>query len=110
MIIKPEDLKAQLSEHILIDVREPDEFQFCAIEGSQNIPLLKLKTMVVDDEVLEPFASLPKNAAIVTICHHGVRSMTALHILSSLGFENIQSLKGGVDLWAKAIDTSMKTY
>jgi len=85
----------------LIDVREIDEFNLCKIEDSFNIPLSTL---------LESLLELDNTKKIITICHHGVRSLKAAMLLKDNGFENVESLQGGVNAWAQMIDPLMTRY
>ena len=48
--------------------------------------------------------------AIVFYCHHGVRSVQALLYLRQQGFDNVRSMKGGIDAWAQQIDPGMTRY
>ena len=89
------------SEITLLDVREPAELEMAKLKNCVNIPL----------RVLEfELDLLPRDQRIVTICHHGVRSLTACGILNANGIYNVQSLEGGLDRWAKTIDSNMATY
>ena len=85
----------------LLDVREPFEFNYAKIDGSVLIPLnqipARLKEIDFDTEV-------------VTICHHGVRSMQAANFLSQVGFKNISNLTGGIDAWSVECDSSIPRY
>ena len=86
---------------LLIDVRGEEEYNFCKINGSINLPLINLMTH---------FEKIDQGRPVVFICHHGVRSMQALKMLQSQGLENAASLKGGVHDWATCIDSSLLTY
>ena len=86
---------------VLLDVREPWEFQVCHIEDSVHIPMSAVPTN---------FDSLDSNAAIVVICHHGARSLQVANFLQSNGFENLYNLNGGVAAWAQVVDPTMPTY
>jgi rhodanese-related sulfurtransferase len=86
---------------LLIDVREPWEFEIARIDGAQLMPL---------DQIYEWAAGLDKDAPYVMVCHHGSRSAMACQMMSSLGFKNIQNLDGGVDAWAYAVDPSIGRY
>lgn len=86
---------------VLIDVREPFEFEICAIEGSRNIPLSQINTVA---EELDP------EQEYVLICHHGMRSQRAGMIMGAQGFEKLINLVGGIDAWACNIDSIMKRY
>ncbi len=90
-IITPEELKSQLGNVILVDVREPDEHAEAHIAGCTLIPL---------DEISgRAEAELKKEDDIVLYCAHGVRSMHALMALRMLGFEKLRSLEGGIAQW-----------
>ena len=106
--ITVQELKAKLDAGeplFLLDVREPSEFEIGAIAGSTLLPLGEI--MRRSDE-LEP----PEEAVVITICHHGVRSLQAAGILiHQLGIENeVLSLKGGIDAWSALIDPSVPRY
>ena len=89
------------STPLLLDVREPWEFQICHIEGSQLIPMGQLATAM---------NALDKQRETVVICHHGVRSRQVAMYLDYQGFSNIINLAGGVDGWARDVDLQMPTY
>lgn len=102
--ITPTDLKKLLDEGCditLIDVREELEFNLCKIYGSVNLPLRNLEQNLHKVERSKP---------IVTICHHGVRSMQAALILREHGFVYVTSLDGGLEKWAVEIDKAMPRY
>ena len=54
--------------------------------------------------------TLDKSEEIVIICHHGIRSMQVARYFDSIGFENVINLRGGIDAWAKQVDSSMELY
>jgi len=86
---------------VLLDVREPWEFQTCSIAGSQHVPM---------GEVPARKEELDARADIVVICHHGGRSMQVAMFLEKNGFAKVHNLAGGVDSWAKTVDPSMPVY
>lgn len=93
---------SKISEHpILLDVREAWEFELCRLSGSISIPLSKIPS---------EYAQLNLQSPIVCICHHGVRSRQAALFLEQQGAHNIFNLSGGIDAWAKQIDSTMATY
>ncbi|MBL8685703.1 MAG: hypothetical protein JNK05_41385 [Myxococcales bacterium] len=88
---------------VLVDVRQPWEFEFGAIAGSKLIPLNELAQRVGEIEA-------PSGAMIVTVCHHGVRSMHAAIFLARSGLENVCSLAGGTDAWSVDVDPALPRY
>lgn len=86
---------------LLLDVREPWEFETCAIEGSMLVPMRRIPTA---SEALDP------NREIVVICHHGIRSRQVASYLESVGFDRMINLSGGVAAWARDVDPEMPTY
>jgi len=95
------ELRNKNGNVVLVDVREPYEYQICNIEGSTLIPLGELDSRT--DE-------LNPEDEIVVHCHHGGRSMTAGTLLKEKGFKNVLNLKGGIDEWAEKFDTEMSRY
>jgi rhodanese-related sulfurtransferase len=89
-------------EFLLLDVREPWEFETARIEGARNIPMGDIPTRA--NQELDP------DAHIVVVCHHGVRSLTVTNWLRQQGFENVQSMRGGVDGWARTVDPKVPLY
>lgn len=102
--IRPEELKARLDRGdapLLVDVRRPDEFEYCHLPGSRLLPL---------DQLANNLDELDADAEIVTVCHHGVRSLDAAYFLRMNGFANVKSLAGGLDHWSIAIDRTVPRY
>jgi adenylyltransferase/sulfurtransferase len=86
---------------VLVDVREPREAEIARIDGARNIPLRELPGRL---------AELPGHGEIVTLCHHGPRSLKAREILKGAGFANVRSLAGGIDAWAREVDPGVPRY
>ena len=86
---------------LLLDVREPWEFDYCQIDGSVLIPMGQIEYHVDD---------LDKNQETVVICHHGIRSRQICYYLEHIGFNNVINLEGGVEAWANDIEPQMKRY
>ena len=103
--ISAEELKSQLAQTKaprLLDVREPWEFQLAQIAGSHPIPMGEIPARAHQE--LDP------EEHIVVICHHGVRSLNVTHWLRQQGFEQVQSLRGGIDRWSRSVDSAVPTY
>jgi len=61
-------------------------------------------------QIMANIDTFDKSAELVIICHHGIRSMQVARYFESIGFTNVINLKGGIDAWAKNIDSSMALY
>jgi len=94
-------LKTAAAGPLLLDVREPWEFDKARIEGSVLAPMRTIP------ERLEDFNP---EQEIVVICHHGIRSRMVGLYLENHGFSNIINLTGGVEAWAREVDPDMETY
>lgn len=102
--VSPQELQSLLStdhEYVLLDVRQPWEFNICHLSDSINIPLGDLD---------KASTQLPDDKDLVTICHHGVRSKQAAILLEQCGYQNVISLQGGIDAWARDINPTMERY
>jgi len=93
--------KAKGDDLVLIDVREPHEWEIAHIDGARLIPLGQLP---------DRLGELDGHAEIVTQCHKGGRSMKALEILRGAGFGKVRNLAGGIDAWAERIEPGMARY
>ena len=92
---------AQREPPLVIDVREPWEFEHCRIENSRLLPFAAL---------LRSIGELPRDRDIVLVCHHGVRSFQAAAWLERAGFPRVHNLRGGVAAWAEQVDRTMNRY
>jgi sulfur-carrier protein adenylyltransferase/sulfurtransferase len=102
--MQPRELKERLDRGepiVIVDVREPQEYQINRIEGSRLIPL---------GELPQRFEELDQNAAIVMQCKSGVRSAKATGFLRSIGFKNVRNLAGGILGWIDQVDPSQPKY
>lgn len=102
--ISPRELKQQLNENrsvLLLDVREPHEYDIVHLEGARLIPL---------NELPQNVDSLNPAQETVVYCHHGTRSLYATAFLLQNGFANVKNLEGGIDQWAVEIDTTLNRY
>jgi rhodanese-related sulfurtransferase len=84
----------------LVDVREPWECAVCSIAGSEAIPMRSLPGEMSRIDARRP---------VVCICHHGQRSAYAAIYLSQQGID-VYNLSGGIDAWARQVDTAMPKY
>jgi rhodanese-related sulfurtransferase len=92
---------ASRARPLLLDVREPWEFETCRIAGSISMPMRGIPAR---------HSELDRDQDIVMICHHGARSFQAGMFLEQMGFASITNLQGGVAAWARDVDPAMPTY
>jgi rhodanese-related sulfurtransferase len=100
-----QELKAHLEtcdqQPLLLDVRQPWEFEVCKIENSVLLPM---------SQITAEYNTLDFDRETVVICHHGIRSRRVGRYLEQAGFSNIINLSGGVAQWAQTVDKDMPTY
>jgi rhodanese-related sulfurtransferase len=104
--LTPAELAAWIADKsrakpLLLDVREPWEFQTCNIAGSVHVPM---------GEIPARAGEVDQTAEVVVICHHGGRSMQVAMFLEKNGFPKVHNLAGGVDAWARSVDPAMPVY
>ncbi len=104
--ISPAELAQRLNDPqqpapVLLDVREPWEFQHCHIAGSVPMPMASVPARLSE---LDPARE------IVVICHHGGRSAQVCMFLAHQGYAQVVNLAGGVAGWAAQVDPSMPQY
>jgi adenylyltransferase/sulfurtransferase len=86
---------------VVLDVREPHEYEIARIDGARLMPLSELPARLRE---------LDGRAEIVTHCHHGARSLRALDLLKGAGFAKVRSLHGGIDAWSVDVDPEVPRY
>ncbi|HWA40071.1 MAG TPA: molybdopterin-synthase adenylyltransferase MoeB [Gemmatimonadales bacterium] len=86
---------------LFLDVREQWEWDVAHIEGAQHIPLGQLPGRL---------GEVDTRREIITVCHHGMRSLAARDLLKGAGFSRVRSLAGGIDAWAEEVDGTVGRY
>ena len=86
---------------VLLDVREPAEYELCHLEGASLLPMREIPARIAE---LDPARDT------VVICHHGGRSLQVALYLEKNGFARVHNLQGGVDVWAQDVDPAMRRY
>jgi len=99
--------------------------EYAALRGTENAPLLldcrepmEFEMARLEDSVLMPMGDIPSRAHqeldpdqhIVVLCHHGQRSLHVALWLRQQGFESAQSLAGGIEEWSRSIDPAVPRY
>jgi len=91
----------EIANPLLLDVREPWEFDICHIDGSVNLPMAQIP---------QSMARFQEAAEIIVICHHGIRSQHVIRFMQQQNGNELVNLDGGVDAWARNVDADMPVY
>ncbi len=94
-------LREQGKPHLLVDVREPDEYQVARIEGSRLMPLA---------QVAHRSGELPRDIPVYLHCKLGGRSAKAVAQLEAQGLSNVFNVTGGIQAWSLHIDPTVPLY
>jgi rhodanese-related sulfurtransferase len=103
MEVEPAEVARLLKENSirLLDVRTPGEHAIAHIDGA----------VLVDQALVDEIVTTwPKDTPLVTLCHHGIRSLDAAAFLQGHGFTNVRSMRGGIAVWSAAIDPNVPQY
>ena len=103
----PHDIQRRLAageKLLLIDVREPNEFQAARISGAELIPMRTIPAQ------LQRLEAASDDATLIVYCHHGIRSLNVVNWLREQGVSGCQSMAGGIDRWSLEIDPSVPRY
>ncbi len=92
---------ASADSPLVLDVREQWEVELAALPESLVIPL---------GELADRVGEVPVHRPVVTLCHHGMRSARAAALLREAGHPNVRNLAGGIDAWAREVDSGMARY
>jgi len=102
--LTPAELKSMMDrreDFVLLDVREPQEWDISRLPGATLIPLSRLPYALGELSTADP---------IVAYCRSGIRSRKALQILQDNGFRKLRNLTGGINGWAETVDPSVPRY
>jgi rhodanese-related sulfurtransferase len=91
---------------VLLDCRRPDEWERSRIDGAMLIPMQEIERRA--DELEDDQRGRAR--MIVVYCHHGARSLRVAAALRAMGFADVRSMAGGIDLWSMDIDASVPRY
>ena len=104
MQIKPHELAERIAageEIQLLDVRTREEFD------AVKLPRAQFFTQELMQEILSKW---PRESLLVVYDHQGTRSMDAAAYFQGHGFENVKSLRGGIDAWSVEVDAKLPRY
>ncbi|WP_224995394.1 rhodanese-like domain-containing protein [Cesiribacter sp. SM1] len=105
--LEPKELKQRLEQGedwLLLDVREPEEYQVCNLSHKAKTLLAPLNSLPAHEQ------AIPKDKMIAVYCHHGIRSQYAIHYLQQQGYTELYNLTGGIHAWAEEVEPEMRRY
>lgn len=101
--ISAKQMQAKLADDpaiLIVDVRTESERKICQIAGAK----------LFDDDLLTELSRLSRDTSIIFYCHHGGRSQSVAQQFVGMGFRHIYNLTGGIDAWAREVDSSIARY
>ncbi|MEO8269323.1 MAG: rhodanese-like domain-containing protein [Aureliella sp.] len=103
--IGPKQVQSLLAagELVLIDCREPDEWETAKIEGSVLMPM---SGWAQSTDKLQDYS----DKRIVVHCHHGGRSLRVTQWMRDNGFPDTQNMTGGIHAWSEQVDDNVPKY
>ena len=99
--ITPKELKTRIDQYLLVDVRDPNELEVCALPGAVNIPL---------HDILQQLEQVQGSENKCIVCYSGARAKSAAEALINAGVDNVRVLAGGMKRWVKEVEPSMPIY
>lgn len=90
---------------IVLDVREPWEVQTAALT-LDGVPTVCMPM----NEVPARLGELDPGQPVLSLCHHGMRSLQVASYLERHGFDNVFNVAGGIDAWSREVDGSVPLY
>ncbi len=102
--VDPADVRRRLDAGepiVLLDCREHDEVATAAIDDALHIPM---------GDVPANLQQLNPEATTIVFCHHGMRSLSVAQFLIQQDFDDVASLRGGIDAWSEQIDPNIPRY
>lgn len=90
-------------DFLLIDCREPEEYELVHLDGAKLIPMRETPNRLGEIESY-------REKRVVVHCHHGGRSQRVVEWLREKGFNGAQNMTGGIDIWSQEIDSTLPRY
>ncbi|XP_076245256.1 ubiquitin-like activating enzyme 4 [Calliopsis andreniformis] len=109
-------LKLGTKDHILIDVRSPEEYEICHLKDSVNIPLNEIsnnETVMLIRNKVDEMKKEHKGISLYVMCRRGNDSQKAVQRLQKIFNESdleIKDIIGGLRAWSKTIDHTVPVY
>ena len=89
------------ADFLLLDIREPVEWEICSLPNSVRIPKREVRDRLEEIDITKD---------VIVYCRSGVRSGVIANFLRDVGFDRAQNMRGGIRAWANEIDPTMPVY
>lgn len=99
------DVSRVHGEPVLLDVREPAEWQLASVQPT-GAELLQMPMQSIPLRLAE----LDPDRPVAVLCHHGGRSMQVAMFLTRQGFAHVANVAGGIDAWSLQVDPNLPRY
>jgi rhodanese-related sulfurtransferase len=103
-----EKLKSE-EKFVLLDVRELSELGYAKIEDSR-LDVMPVSRLANEGADVLPESVRSQEAPVYIICHHGNRSMQVTAWLAQQGYKNVFNVRGGIDEYARVVDSLVGVY
>lgn len=105
-----DEVRRKSEAHVLVDVRVPEQFDLCSLEGAVNIPLASLMDRL---DVVEELSGGMK--PVYCICRRGIASVAATNLLNDIvakhpKIHSVKNIEGGLDSWREDVDSLFPKY
>ncbi len=109
--VTPRETKERMSlpeerRPMLVDCRRDEEWGLCRIDGAVHLPMQEIERRADELEDEEGKRDHP----VIVYCHHGQRSLRVTAALRAMGFADVRSMAGGIDLWSADVDPGVARY
>jgi adenylyltransferase/sulfurtransferase len=94
---------------ILLDVREPSELEYAKVTDSR-LEVVPMSRLARDGISALPESAQSQEIPVYVLCHHGSRSAQVVMWLIQLGYKNVINVSGGINEYARKVDTSIGFY
>ena len=94
---------------ILLDVRELEELDYAKIEDSR-LEVLPMSRLANEGPDILPETVKAQDVPVYIMCHHGTRSAQVTAWLAQQGYNNVFNVDGGIDAYARSVDSSVGFY
>ena len=94
---------------VLLDVRELEELDYAKLEDNR-LEVTPMSRLASEGSDALPESVKSQEVPVYVMCHHGSRSMQVTGWLIQQGYKNVTNVSGGIDAYARQVDSSVGFY